>query len=222
MAKTVSEQIKTAQVNTFTGGLNTDLHPLLQPNDTLSDCVNGTLITYNGNENMLQNDMGNYALKGAQLPDGYIPLGMKEYQGVVYMVLLNPETHKVQIGSYPSPQPIWDPKKVEDFEIFPYEFAEVSNEELLDTIIAAVNSSSSEYSEYKESCLDTSGHRLLLSKSLDEASQLNVYDKYQLQIETIPENLLWQEFNLFVMDINGNECPLDISVANNSEIKNVS
>ena len=69
--KTVAEQTHTGQVNSFTGGLNTDLHPMLQPNDTLTDCVNGTLITYNGNENMLQNDMGNYELKHAQLPEGF-------------------------------------------------------------------------------------------------------------------------------------------------------
>ena len=101
---TVTEQTRTSQVNTFTGGLNTDLHPLLQPNDTLTDCLNGTLITYNGNENMLQNDMGNYQLRNAKLPEGYIPMGMKEHQGILYLALYNPITKKVQLGSYPSPQ----------------------------------------------------------------------------------------------------------------------
>ena len=104
MAKTVSDLTHTGQVNSFTGGLNTDLHPLVQPNDTLTDCINGTLITYNGNENMLQNDMGNYALEGAELPVGYVPIGMKEHKGVVYIVSNNPQTNKTQIGSYPSPQ----------------------------------------------------------------------------------------------------------------------
>ena len=104
MAKTVSDLTHTGQVNSFTGGLNTDLHPLVQPNDTLTDCINGTLITYNGNENMLQNDMGNYTLKGSELPDGFIPLGMKEHNGVAYIVSHNPMTKEVQIGSYPSPK----------------------------------------------------------------------------------------------------------------------
>lgn len=104
MAKTVSDLTHTGQVNSFTGGLNTDLHPLVQPNDTLTDCINGTLITYNGNENMLQNDMGNYALEGSELPDGFIPLGMKEHNGVAYIVSQNPMTKEVQIGSYPSPK----------------------------------------------------------------------------------------------------------------------
>lgn len=102
--KTVSDLTHTGQVNSFTGGLNTDLHPLVQPNDTLTDCINGTLITYNGNENMLQNDMGNYALEGSELPDGFIPLGMKEHNGVAYIVSQNPMTKEVQIGSYPSPK----------------------------------------------------------------------------------------------------------------------
>ena len=66
----VTEQTRTAQINSFTGGMNTDLHPLLQPNDTLTDCLNGTLITYNGNEHMLQNDMGNYQMRNAKLPEG--------------------------------------------------------------------------------------------------------------------------------------------------------
>ena len=110
MAKTVSDLTHTGQVNSFTGGLNTDLHPLVQPNDTLTDCLNGTLITYNGNENMLQNDMGNYALEGSELPDGFVPLGMKEHNGVVYIVSQNPITEEVQIGSYPSPSDVEIPE----------------------------------------------------------------------------------------------------------------
>lgn len=122
MAKTVSEQTKITQVNGFTGGINTDLHPMLQPNDTLTDCLNGTLITYNGNENMLQNDMGNYELKNAKLPDGYIPMGMREYQGVLYLVLMNPLTHKVQVGSYPSPRTDFQKAhETEEYDIHPVE-----------------------------------------------------------------------------------------------------
>jgi len=36
-----------------------DTHPMVQGNDTLTDCLNGTLITMNGDEVILQNDMGN-------------------------------------------------------------------------------------------------------------------------------------------------------------------
>lgn len=100
----IADQTKSAQVNSFTGGINTDLHPLLQPNNTLTDCVNGTLITYNGNENMLQNDMGNFALTGAKLPTNYVPIGMKEHAGILYVVAYNPVEKRVQLGSYPSPK----------------------------------------------------------------------------------------------------------------------
>nr|DAM35486.1 MAG TPA: hypothetical protein [Bacteriophage sp.] len=30
-----------------------DLNPLTTPNNVLTNCLNGTLITYNGNENVL-------------------------------------------------------------------------------------------------------------------------------------------------------------------------
>jgi hypothetical protein len=39
--------------NTFTKGLNLDVHPLMTSYDTLTDCLNGTLMTFNGNEMML-------------------------------------------------------------------------------------------------------------------------------------------------------------------------
>ena len=44
--------------NAFGKGLVMDSHPINADNNTLSNCLNGTLITYNGNEMMLQNDMG--------------------------------------------------------------------------------------------------------------------------------------------------------------------
>jgi len=45
--------------NTFQDGLLLDSHPLAVPNNVLTNCLNGTLITYNGNELILQNDVGN-------------------------------------------------------------------------------------------------------------------------------------------------------------------
>ena len=123
--KTVAEQTQSGQVNSFTGGLNTDLHPMLQPNDTLTDCLNGTLITYNGNENMLQNDMGNYELKYAQLPEGYIPMGMKEYQGILYIASWNPFEKRAQIGSYPSPKTRYDSGNIKEYSIVPLEINEL-------------------------------------------------------------------------------------------------
>ena len=54
---------KKAAINEFSKGLNMDLNPISQPNNSLSDCLNGTIITYDGNEFNLQNDFGNYSLK---------------------------------------------------------------------------------------------------------------------------------------------------------------
>lgn len=99
---------KQAQINVFTEGLNTDLHPLTTPNNILTDCINGTVITYNGNEFILQNDMGNYKLEKAKLPSDYIPVGVKEYGGIIYIVSYNPIDKLCQIGSYPSPQTLFD------------------------------------------------------------------------------------------------------------------
>ena len=90
--------------NQFTKGMQLDTHPMVQSNDTLTDCLNGTLITMNGNEVILQNDMGNRRIDKAFLPSGYQPVGMKEYGGIIYVAAYNPITNKSQIGSFPSPQ----------------------------------------------------------------------------------------------------------------------
>ena len=92
--------------NTFTDGLMTDLNPLNTPKTVLTDCLNGTIITYNGNEFTLQNDLGNVKMNNIHFPSGYVPVGMKEYGGIVYVALYSPSTEECQIGSFPSPQTI--------------------------------------------------------------------------------------------------------------------
>lgn len=96
--------MKKEAINTFGEGLIMDLNPLTTPNNILTNCLNGTIVTYNGNEFVLQNDMGNGKVETAKLPSGYIPLGVKEYGGIIYIVSFNPETKKGQIGSFPSPE----------------------------------------------------------------------------------------------------------------------
>jgi hypothetical protein len=76
--------------STFDKGLIMDLNPLTMPNDALSNCLNGTLITYNGNEFVLQNDFGNGKVETAFLPAGYVPVGVKEYGGIIYVASYNP------------------------------------------------------------------------------------------------------------------------------------
>ena len=85
-------------------GMVQDFNPLLMGNDMLSNNLNGTFYTYNGNEGMLQNDMGNGRVQNAKLPPGYVPVGMQEYGGIVYIVSYNPIKNESQIGSFPSPE----------------------------------------------------------------------------------------------------------------------
>ena len=91
------------------GGLKTDYHPLTQDQKGLTDALNATLITYNGNEMMLQNDMGNTKIQDSTtgnimgLRDGFVPLGMKEYGGILYIASYNLNTKEGELGTIPSP-----------------------------------------------------------------------------------------------------------------------
>lgn len=90
--------------NTFNKGLTMDVSPLSTTSDSLSDCLNGTFCTMNGDELVLQNDMGNGRVQTAYLPEGYIPIGTTQLGGIIYVASYNPFTNKCQIGSFPSPQ----------------------------------------------------------------------------------------------------------------------
>lgn len=104
--------------NTFDKGLNTDLNPIVTPNDVLTDCLNGTFITFNGDELTLQNDSGNTKIpipedhKGlgddfVKISPGFYPLGVKEYGGVLYIASGKKgdgEEDMIEFGSYPSPE----------------------------------------------------------------------------------------------------------------------
>ena len=95
---------KSSTVNTFNEGMVMDLNPIVTPNNVLTNCLNGTITTFNGNENVLQNDMGNGRVETAYLPEGYVPLGTAELGGIIYIVSYNPLINKCQIGSFPSPE----------------------------------------------------------------------------------------------------------------------
>ena len=98
--------------NVFTDGLVTDYHPLTAKNTTLTDALNATLVTTKGNEMVLQNDVGNqripYTNKNgdieyAQLGKDFIPVGVKEHHGVIYIASYNPTNGLCELGTYPSP-----------------------------------------------------------------------------------------------------------------------
>lgn len=90
--------------NVFNEGLVMDLNPLTTPNNVLTNALNATLLTYNGNEFVLQNDLGNGRVETAKLPTGFVPLGVKEYGGIIYVASYNPITNEGQLGSFPSPE----------------------------------------------------------------------------------------------------------------------
>lgn len=105
------------QQNTFISGMMLDSHPSTASDTMLTNCLNGTLITYGDNQYVLQNDLGNgkiYSDKDKQNPaklphelffnkdsedlttatyslceNLYRPVGIKEHNGILYIVSQN-------------------------------------------------------------------------------------------------------------------------------------
>ena len=90
--------------NTFGDGLIMDFAPDNTQATCLTHALNATLLTMNGNELSLQNDMGNGRVETAYLPEGYVPVGTCEFGDIIYIVSYNPITNKSQIGCFPSPE----------------------------------------------------------------------------------------------------------------------
>lgn len=90
--------------NTFGDALVMDFAPDNTPESCLSNALNATIVTMNGNEYSLQNDMGNGRVETAYLPEGYAPVGTCEFGGIIYIASYNPITNKSQIGCFPSPE----------------------------------------------------------------------------------------------------------------------
>lgn len=63
--------------------------------------------------------MGNGEVHTAYLDKGYVPVGMKEHGGIIYVAAHNPITGKSQIGSFPSPQQLYEG---EDLNVTPIRF----------------------------------------------------------------------------------------------------
>ena len=95
---------KLSAKNSFQKGLIMDFNPSDTQADCLTSALNATLLTFNGNEMALQNDMGNGRVETAYLPEGYMPVGTCEFGDIIYIVSYNPLTNKSQIGCFPSPE----------------------------------------------------------------------------------------------------------------------
>lgn len=90
--------------NSFQEGLIMDFSPSVTRNDCMTSALNATLLTFNGNEMSLQNDMGNGRVETAFLPEGYTPVGTCEFGDIIYIISYNPMINKAQIGCFPSPE----------------------------------------------------------------------------------------------------------------------
>lgn len=90
--------------NTFAEGLIMDFSPDNTQASCMTSALNATVLTFNGNEMSLQNDMGNGRVETAYLPEGYVPVGTCEFGDIIYIVSYNPIINKSQIGCFPSPE----------------------------------------------------------------------------------------------------------------------
>lgn len=102
--------------NTLNKGLVMDFNPIIAKDDYLTNALNATLLTFNGNEMQLQQDMGNGRVETAFLPEGYIPVGTCEFGDIIYIVSYNPLENKSQIGCFPSPERNISSDEVSDME----------------------------------------------------------------------------------------------------------
>jgi hypothetical protein len=172
------------QVNTFNDGLNKDTNALLTPNTVMTDCLNGTIVTYNGNEFALQNDLGNYKFKHGSLDFGYVPVGIKEHGNILYIVSYNPIEDKVQIGSFPSM------KTVSSSDI-----KTCGNPTIIEF-------SEEKYNLYSD--LSNNSQLVMLSKIEDEF-KINPGDKYRLEIEESDgqiDSSNWQHTSVYILTDN--------------------
>lgn len=99
----MSNTIMTAK-NGWSEGLVMDFSPTNTSANSLTSALNATLVTMNGNDMQLQNDMGNARVETAYLPEGYVPVGTCEFGDIIYVVSYNPISNKSQIGCFPSPE----------------------------------------------------------------------------------------------------------------------
>ena len=180
-------------VNTFTDGVLQDINPINTPNSVLTDNLNGTIITYDGNEYSLQNDRGNYPLEHCKLKPNYIPVGVKEYADTLYIVSYNPITNKTEIGSYPSP----------------LEVAETSNASDNINVTSLIKQANPEKT-YTELTQDSKIHMFS-----NENMKLYPGDEYQINIHE-ESKYHYEELEYYILDDNKNKYNITEYVKENS------
>lgn len=174
--------------NIFSDGLMNDLHPINTPKSVLTDCLNGTYITYNGNEFILQNDMGNYKLKNCRLPVNFIPVGVKSYADILYIVSYSPITKEVEIGSYPAPQSIFtagdSPNKVaKENDLAPFQWEETKLEW-----------------EYNDLITQKKKALFVFTDVNEETFKLNPGDEFKFTGDLPTLDFTYQHLNFYILD----------------------
>ena len=172
----------------FSDGLMSDLHPINTPKSVLTDCLNGTYITYNGNEFILQNDMGNYKLKNCKLPVNFIPVGVKSYADILYIVSYNPITKEVEIGSYPAPQSIFttgdEPSKIaNENDLAPFQWEETKLEW-----------------EYNDLITQKKKALFVFTDVNEETFKLNPGDEFKFTGDLPTLDFTYQHLNFYILD----------------------
>ena len=166
--------------NQFTEGLICDLNPINTPSTVLTDALNATIITYDGNEYSLQNDRGNYPLEHCKLKPNYIPVGLKEYGDILYIVSYNPLNNHVEVGSYPSPMEVIDSKNGD------------TSIEIQSVFDKAANSA--KYSDLVEEC-----EMKIWTSNNEEDSKLYPGDKYRIQ-ESNKSTFNYEQLEYYIID----------------------
>lgn len=206
--------------NTFENGLLQDVNPLVTPNNVVTNCLNGTLVTLNGNENTLQNDMGNGRVETAQLPEGYVPLGTTELGGIIYIVSYNPLTKKCQIGSFPSPERniTTDEQGKSDANINCSKFYETNtNNVIVNTLKETLTDNElhagDKFCIYFKGTLENFDKETILSAYESKIQDINDLPKYlKLHIVSIQDDgkiiylddkLTWYDNNYYIKETNG-------------------
>lgn len=169
--------------NQFKDGLMMDVHPLQTPNTVLTDCLNGTFITYNGNEYVLQNDMGNFKLSKCKLKENYLPVGTTSYGDILYIASYNPIEDRFEIGSYPSPLQ-WNSNDGKNYNNQLTSIIDKAKEKGLKEL------NYTESGDYAETILFDS-----------EELKLNPGDEYQIS-STDSETYVVEDFEYFIIDDN--------------------
>ena len=191
--------------NVFQDGLMMDLNPINTPKSVLTDCLNGTYITYNGNEFVLQNDMGNYKLKNCKLSTNFIPVGVKGYGDILYIVSYNPITKETEIGSYPAPQSIFTTSNEEnkvpstDEELAPFNWPTEENQ--------------SDTRQYPELIKNDKKPLFIFAGSDEKTYKLNPGDEFKLEglNDIIGLEYIYQHLNFYIIDEDNKLYDLDDS-----------